>query len=359
MVGGTGHRYFEMLKRVQHDYRTSCVMPGADPASLRFVLSTLLILAFSFASFAQDHKIRSTVDSLEISIGNQVNLDLFVDVPNGTEAAFPQIKDTLTAQIELVEASLIDTTVTDSGTTYHQRLVLTSFDTGYMVIPGIPIILDQDTNKVLVSDPQLIFVADVEVDMEADIKDIKEPMDVPFNWWAVIKWVLLVLAISALIGGIGYFLWRKKKEKEGVVFTKKPKIPAHEIALKRLEEIRAAKLWQNNQTKEFHVEVTDTMRQYIEDRFKLDALEQTTSEIMDSLKAVQLSDELRNSIKKTLELADLVKFAKVKPLADENERSLDVAFRFVKETLVMPLEEETEEEDSTPTATNKGEEDAG
>ena len=326
---------------------------------MRKFISILLIGFFAIQAAAQDYRIRSTVDSLEISIGDQVNLDLFVDVPNGTEAAFPQIKDTLTAQIELVEASIIDTAVTDSGTTYHQRLVLTSFDTGYMVIPGIPIILDQDTNQVLVSDPQLIFVADVEVDMEADIKDIKEPMDVPFNWWAVMKWVLLVLGISALIGGIGYFLWRKKKEKEGVVFKKKPKIPAHEIALKRLEEIRAAKLWQNNQTKEFHVEVTEAMRQYIEDRYQLDALEQTTSEIMDSLKSIHLSDELRNSIKKTLELADLVKFAKVKPLADENERSLDVAFRFVKETLVMPLEDETEEEDSTPTATNEGEQDAG
>lgn len=303
-----------------------------------------LLSLYSLSLFAQEYKIRSKVDSIEITIGDQMNMDIFVDVPNGSEVAFPQIKDTLTAQIELVEASIVDTTITDSGSTFHQRLVLTSFDTGYMAIPGIPVIIDQDTNKVLVSDPQLIYVSDVEVNMEADIMDIKEPREVPFNWWAVLKWVLLVLAISALIGGIGYFIWRKKKEKEGVVFSKKPKIPAHEIALKRLEEIRSAKLWQNDQAKQFHVEVSEAVRQYIEDRYHLDALEQTTSEIMDSLKVVQLDDELRTQMRKSLQLADLVKFAKVKPLADENEKSLDVAFSFVKTTLIMPLDEQSEEE---------------
>ena len=306
-----------------------------------------LLSLYSLRLIAQEYKIRSKVDSIEITIGDQMNMDIFVDVPNGSQVAFPQIKDTLTAHIELVAASIVDTTVTDSGTTFHQRLVLTSFDTGYMAIPGIPIIIDQDTNKVLISDVQQIYVSDVDVNLEADIMDIKEPREVPFNWWGILKWVLLVLAISALIGGIGYFLWRKKKEKDGVVFDKKPKIPAHEIALKRLEAIREAKLWQNDRAKEFHVEVSDAVRQYIEDRFQLDALEQTTSEIMDSLKSVQINDELRAQIRKLLQLADLVKFAKVRPLADENERSMETAFTFVRSTLVMPLDEALETEKPT------------
>ncbi|MFT5279005.1 MAG: hypothetical protein ACI9P8_000637 [Bacteroidia bacterium] len=311
-----------------------------------------LLSLYSLSLMAQEYKIRSKVDSIEITIGDQMNMDIYVDVPNGSQVAFPHIKDTLTAQIELVEASIVDTTVTDSGTTFHQRLVLTSFDTGYMAIPGIPVIIDQDTNKVLISDIQQIYVSDVVVNMEAEIMDIKEPKEVPFNWWAIMKWVLLVLAISALIGGIGYFLWRKKKEKEGVVFSKKPKIPAHEIALKRLEEIRAAKLWQNDQAKQFHVEVSEAVRQYIEDRYHLDALEQTTDEIMESLKSVQLNNELKTEIRKSLQLADLVKFAKVKPLADENERSLETAFNFVRTTLIMPLDESSEEEN--PTEENAG-----
>ena len=302
------------------------------------VIFTIVFLCQS--SFAQEVKVRSKADSTEITIGDQINFDVFVDAPSGTAITFPRFADTLTSTIEVVEASLIDTSRMESGDlTYHQRLVLTSFDTGYMVIPPLLFMVNGDTSNLVATDAQLIYVYDVEVDLQQDIKDIKDPQDVPMDWTKYIWWIVVGLVLAILIAAIIIYFVRKKK---GKTFLPRsvPKIPAHEIALAELEKIRQQQLWQNDRIKEHHSAVTDVLRQYIEDRFELPALEQTTDEIMESLRTVNLSEEMRKRVKDILTMADLVKFAKAKPVGPENEACMITAIDLVKETLIMPLDEE-------------------
>lgn len=302
-----------------------------------------VIFAFLFlfqSSFAQEVKVRSKADSTEITIGDQINFDVYVDAPSGTPITFPRFADTLTSKIELVESSLIDTSKTESGDlTYHQRLVLTSFDTGYMVIPPLLFMVNGDTSNLVATEAQLIYVYDIEVDLQQDIKDIKDPQDVPFNWMKYIWWGVAALVLVLLVAAIIIYFVRKKKGKTFLT-REKPKRPAHEIALAELEKIRQQQLWQNDRIKEHHSAVTDVLRQYIEDRFELPALEQTSYEIMESLRTVNLSDEMRKRVKDILTMADLVKFAKAKPVGAENEACMITATDFVKETLIMPLDQE-------------------
>ena len=304
-------------------------------------LANLLITS----SFAQNATVKAVLDSTQILIGDQVNLDISVEFNELIPVAWPAFKDSITGQLEIVQASIPDTIKKETGETIiHQRLVLTSFDTGFIVLPPITFIFNGDSTQSLSTEPLLLFVSDIPVEMEADIKDIKEPYDVPFNWKSLIKWGVLALIIIALLIG-GFLLWKKyRKVPEAPIARPKPKRPAHEIALEKLEELRLKKLWQNNQTKQFHIELSDIVREYIEFRYDVLALEMTTQETISALKLKGLEDTKTQTLKQMLQMADLAKFAKYTPISNENEQCFDIARQFVNATLVMPLDEPKIEE---------------
>jgi len=307
---------------------------------------TLLLVLLSIATFAQNTTVKAVLDSQEILIGDQINLDLSVEFTEETPVLWPVFKDTITGQLEIIEASVPDTIKKETGETIiHQRLVLTSFDTGFLVLPPIVFVFNNDTSNRLATEPLLIFVSDIAVEMEADIKEIKEPYDVPFNWRKWIKWGLLALLLITLIVG-GIFLWKKyRKQPETPVARPKPKRPAHEIALEKLEVLRHKKLWQNDQTKKFYIELSDITREYIEFRFDVLALEMTSEETISALKLNGLDEEKIRSLNQMLQMADLAKFAKYRPISNENEQCFDIARTFVNNTLVMPLDEPKSEEE--------------
>jgi hypothetical protein len=114
-----------------------------------------------------------------------------------------------------------------------------------------------------------------------------------------------------------------------------PKRPAHEIALEDLLKLREEKLWQQGNIKEYHTRVTDIVRTYIERRFKINALEFTTNELMSSLAMKSLNDDLRSKLNFTLTLADMVKFAKGNPLPDEHEQAMSNSIAFIEATKLV------------------------
>lgn len=313
--------------------------------SFKYLLIGLFANLLISSSFAQNTTVKAVLDSQEILIGDQINLDFSVEFNELVPVAWPVFKDTITGQLEVIESSIPDTVKKETGeTVIHQRLVITSFDTGFIVLPPVQFVFNNDSTQVLETEPMLIFVSDIPVEMEADIKEIKEPYDVPFNWVSLVKWVLLALLIIALIV-VGILLWKKfKKEPEALLARPKPKRPAHEIALEKLEELRNKKLWQNNQTKQFYIELSDIAREYIEFRFDVLALEMTTDETISALKLKGLEDSKTQSLKQLLQMADLAKFAKYTPISNENEQCFEIARTFVNATLVMPLDEPKEEE---------------
>ena len=310
------------------------------------IISFILLLV-PFMGFTQDATVKAVLDSQEILIGDQINLDLTVEIADESTVAWPVFQDTITGQLEIVQTSIPDTTRKETGeTVIHQRLVLTSFDTGFIVLPPIDFMFNEDSFQLRSTEPMLIFVSDIPVEMEAEIKEIKEPYDVPFNWlkwfyWGMLIWFILVLIAVAIV------LWRKYRNKpqEEPAARPKPKRPAHEIALEKLEALRLKKLWQNDQTKEFYIELSDITREYVEFQFDVLALEMTTDETIASLKFAGVEDEKIQPLRKMLQMADLAKFAKYKPVGNENEQCFQSAVNFVNQTLVMPLDESTEEEE--------------
>ena len=114
-------------------------------------------------------------------------------------------------------------------------------------------------------------------------------------------------------------------------------------ALENLRILKDEKLWQNGFEKEYHIRLSDIIRTYIEKRYGVTALEQTTDEIMRHTRTLESIDEvLRNKLKQILMLSDMVKFAKELPLPNENEMSIDNAFEFVNKTVLIQKIEQNE-----------------
>jgi len=155
-----------------------------------------------------------------------------------------------------------------------------------------------------------------------DIRDIRGPKDILPFW--VIPALLAGVVILALAA---YLIWRWQRRQRPV----RPLLP-FEIALQRLEAIRA--LMQPSSVREFSIAITDVVREYIEQRFRITASHRTTEEFLhDLLQPSQGSLAVHRALlAEFLHHCDLAKFAGM-ALTRENMESLHASARtFVQET---------------------------
>lgn len=311
----------------------------------RVALSTLLLLLFSFSASAQQPKATATLDNSNIQIGQQVQLTLSIEykVDNGKQIniIWPELTDTIRKEIEIVAQTQIDTIIPDSTDMFRfvqtKTLYITSFDSGYWVMPPFKFNVSSDTNGIF-TEPLLLQVNTVSVDTTLAIKDIKAPYEEDYSW---LDWLKdnkymalgIFLGINVLLLIIYFIVKYFNKPKPLAIEVEVPKIPAHVIALEKLEKLKQEKLWQEGKLKLYHITLSEIIREYIENRFKIQALEQTTEEILFGFRNVSIDDESKNKLKQLLILSDLVKFAKEQPLPNENELSLTNAYDFVKGTM--------------------------
>lgn len=295
------------------------------------MLTTILALVVSAA-----------IDSTTLFIGDQTDLHLRATCEKSEEVQFPTLTEELIPGIEIVDQTIIDTTTLNDGRVqYNQYLTLTSFQDSLFYINPLPFVSNGDT--IWSESMTLNVVQPFEIDStDIAITDIKGIYKAPIWWWGILRWVLLALAIAG-VGISGYYLItfiRKRYSNDSEELTpREPLRPADEVALEKLDAIREEKIWQTGQVKEYHTQLTDVIREYIARRFDVSSVEQTSDETLTAMRPL-LNDkrELYDQLRKMLQLADLVKFAKWTATPDENEMSLRSAYTFVKETSVQSLE---------------------
>jgi hypothetical protein len=302
----------------------------------------LVLLLSSFTGYSQDIKATATLDTNSILIGKQTKLQLSiqyrVDGGKHIKVEFPEIADTIRKEIEVVGQSGIDTIIDKKDPylfTQSKTLYLTSFDSGYWAIPPFKFFASNDSSAIL-TEPLLLQVGTVSVDTTQAIKDIKGPYEETYNWidWLkdnmyVVYGSLAAILITILIIVI---IRKMRKVQPPMIIVETPKTPAHIIALEKLDKLKTEKLWQEGKLKLYHSRLTDIVREYIEDRFKIQALEQTTEEILFGFRNAAVDEESKGKLKQVLILADLVKFAKEQPLPDENETSMSNVYDFINGT---------------------------
>ncbi len=317
---------------------------------MRKILIYCFIFANSFFvnSYAQKITVNARIDSTMMWIGNQTKLSFEISQQPNQKVISPLFSDTIVGGLELVETLKVDTvTSTDGHLTVTQNYIVTSFEDSLLYIPPYPFVVDNDT--VWSKSLSLKVVQPFQIDTTSNaIADIKNVLNPKFDWKAFVLKTLLGLFIIAFII-VSYIIINKYIKKKPGYETQKQKInlPPHVVAIAGLDKIKSEKLWQQNRTKEYHTELTDVLRIYIEKTFDIPCMEMTSEEILEHLNFLRFEQKSAYvSLQKILHLADLIKFAKWKALPDEHEGSLSNAYSFVNQT---------KQEDVEPVATEQQE----
>ncbi len=306
---------------------------------VKLIFVATLLSSFLFIINAKAQRIKATakLDSTNILIGDQVKFFLEIDHPKNVDIQFPLVPDTILSKIEVLERTPADSSETDNDNVLKQiqAYTITCFDSGSYRIP--PFWFKINLNGQIDSIPSngvTLNVYSMAIDTTRGPTDIKMPYDAPLTLKEVTPYILGVMLLGAIIFLLLYSIKRKKANKPLFTIPKKPKEPAHVVALRELDRIKNEKLWQKDKVKTYYSDVTDTLRRYIEERFNIPAMEQTSDETLESFKNSNnlLNEKLLGSISRLLKLADLVKFAKYNPLPDDHSLSLTDAYLFVNET---------------------------
>lgn len=302
------------------------------------VLSKIVFCLYLFfivitEGFSQKLSIETSIDTNRIVLGDQINLTYIVKAYENVVFNLPAFDKDLTEGIEIIGLPVIDSVKMDDGRwKVALELLITSFDTGiYYIPPQKFVVKDNLFTDTLLSSASYLEVFGVAIDTTYTVRDIKPIARKPIT----IAEVLLLLLVLILIVVLSYFIYvfiQKRKRKESFLVPAKPEEPPHITAFRELDKLKAQKLWQQKQVKEYYTRITRIIRWYIFKRFEIHALEETSDEILYYIKTLKLDDVNLQNLESLLNLADLVKFAKGEPNPEENILHLENAYEFINKT---------------------------
>ena len=289
--------------------------------------------------------VSASIDSTTLMLGDQTDMHLQATIDAQEQVSFPVYDHLLQGDIEIIDRTIVDTiTLEDGRKQLHQYLTITSFTDSLYTIHPIPFVSGNDT--FWSESMALNVIQPFEVDSSLAITDIKDIEKAPIWWWGIFRWIVLVIAlIGAGIGVYHLVRWLKSKEQEEII---NPELlrPADEVALEKLNAIKEQKIWKEGKHKEYHTQLTDVIREYVNRRYEINSTEKTSDETLRALKPIFRDQrELFQRLEKMLQIADLVKFAKWHTTPDENEQGLQTAYDFVNETKEILAENKEEKEE--------------
>lgn len=226
-------------------------------------------------------------------------------------------------------------------------VLITSFEEGIYDLPQIAVgrMTADGRTDTLVFDPVRLEVKTMPVDTATFVPhDIKGQIRYPLTLGEVLPWVGLFWIVSMLVILVVCLVIMRRRRNDPAFVHKDP---AHIVALRKLDQYRGNRLWAPEKQKAFYSGVTDTLREYMAERYGIGAMEMTTAEIFDEMKATDAPKELLAEVNDLFVRADFVKFAKYVASDDDNAAALPVAVRFVTETYQAEIETETDKDGGT------------
>jgi len=301
-------------------------------------LKKLFILFIVLTYFnVQAQQVDASLDTNHILIGDKVCLNIKINLPHNAKVNFPVFKDTLTAKVEVLNISTIDTLeLPDNTIQYSQNIYITAFDSGNFFIPPqkISYHLSSDTSLIDIYTSFLtLHVKRIENTSIDELKDIKDIFSVgPLTFKELLPKLLIILLAILLIALTFKFIKNTPLKKDIIKKAIKPKVPPHTEALNSMLNLKKKKLWENNFIKEYYSELTDILRLYLEKGFEINAMEMTTDETLEAVSKSKINTESYLLLKNILVLSDLVKFAKHIPPTNEHANVYDNGITFIKNT---------------------------
>jgi hypothetical protein len=309
--------------------------------SLSVIKIMLWVVTFPVMLSAQSPsliRVRAEVDKSQITIGDRIVYTLTIEYQKDIHIEQPGPGANL-GQFEIKDYSISEITEQDDFVKQLFNYTISVFDTGKFVIPPFPVaFFMSDTSKeysIIQSEPLEIFVKSVLNAEDSELRDIKPPQLIPINYR---KWILIGVAGLLVLSAILLLFYIMRQKKKGLPFFKKKLIrPAHEIAFEELEVLQHNLIDRINagDHKQFFTELSNILRKYLENRFYIQALEETTSEIENSMDEVGVDATQQEKALEALNLSDVVKFAKYSPNIEEAENTVILIRKFVDETKLV------------------------
>ncbi|MCH5247123.1 MAG: cell wall anchor protein [Muribaculaceae bacterium] len=312
----------------------------------------LTAILFPVAVKSQDNiSLKVSLDSAYILMGKQTSLHVEIFQPGDAPQGYLLLPaDTLVKEVEISSIGYPDTikgATRDQLMQIRQDIIIQSFDSGLYSLPPLAYLLEN--GDTIFSNATTLKVVPVNVDTLSTIHSFAPVSSIGSKWWDFLPdilieyWIYCIIIILIVLGGIAAWLLLKKKVNVPFMPKTKPVSP-YDAAISSLARLKEEHLCENGREKEYYTRLTDILRQYLEGRFGINAMEMTSTQILDELKNRSDISEHHGLMKRILEIADFVKFAKVRPLPDDNVASWSRAQKFVEDTKPAPEPEEKEED---------------
>lgn len=306
---------------------------------LKTIKATVVILfgVYALAICQGRISVESRVDKSKILIGDVIRYSVIITHDKDVNLKTPPLAVNL-GMFEIQDYTVQEIVETDSAQIREQiDYDISTFDTGDYQIPAVEFqyTIGQDTTLYsLETEPIDITVESLNPDKAGDIRDIKVPLVPPRNnlfWYLIAGGAVLLLAA----GGFAFYLFKRRRGEPVIPRRQSPPRPAHQVALQALEELAASDLLQRKESKAYYSRLSDILRVYLEGRYLIDAMEMTSEEIYNNLRARKIASDHLDHLHTILSLSDFVKFAKYIPSRKENESSIALAFDFVDQTKLV------------------------
>lgn len=295
-------------------------------------------------------KITAQIDTATLTMGERTTLHVEV-LKNGHNGSVttpiegnPDGDEKL--QVAGIEVRQIDVDSADLGNNRIQvryDILLQPFNPGDFSIPPFKY---NDGNETLSSDIVALKVLEPEIPQEMRdslmINPLRPPMSIQAKWydwipdWLTEYWyfILIGLVLVALIATV-IILYKKNGK---YLLPRKKIVPPYELAMRRLDALKRSGLAEKGQNKQYYTELTEILRKYLGGRFRIYALEMTSTQILEELEKNPETAPFALQLKPMFTVADFVKFAKQQSSVDENIRSFNAVKEFIKST--RPVEQQ-------------------
>lgn len=305
----------------------------------RWILTIGMLLAALVTAWAQEVEVSAKVQDPAVAVGKPFPFELTMKVPYGYYVEWNDFaSNSLSNQIDIYKrGDVVRTADADSNIIVQQELTLMTFDTGAVQIPPVGLTYarsaDDPRRMKVFTEPVDLQVTTITVDTTQAFKPIVPPISKPVAMKELFPWILgaLLLVLAAIFVWL-YLKRRKPRVDENGQPVKGPVIPPYNKAIGDLEQLRQQKLCQAGKVKEYYSGLSDIAREYIEGQFQVNAVEMTTDTILEEVRELHFEEPIYRKLKDTMELSDLVKFAKYTTSSLENDNAMDDMTDFVHQS---------------------------
>jgi hypothetical protein len=294
----------------------------------------VLLLVATLGLQAQQVQVHLKADSSQLLIGDWMGATLTVEAPANYRIIFPR-EDSAFVNAAYVMEDSVRMEEKQGRRVYSKPYTITVFDTGLVdIFVNVQYFKPGDTTTfTAASNAVSVDIISVRIDTAESFKDIKEVIAIPWTWWDYFLLFTGIIAVALL----AWYIWHRiktkdEKEEELPEAEPEPEIIPEELAMDRLRTLESAHLWEDGEHKKYQSDLSEIIREYIEGKFDLLALEETTPEIISQIALKGIDPKLIEELELALKCSDLTKFAKYIPDPVANRQGLKTAYMFVDET---------------------------